>query len=368
MRLISIGSCQPGMRLGKSIYSEEGLVLLGVHVELTQSMINRLAKYGINHLYVEDPRTDDIVIPDMIEDETRIKSMTVLRSHFRKLMDESSRKRSVNQQHIGRDFRKVMSMIVEDMSKHKDTMIMLMNISVTDHYLYQHSLNVCIYSTMLGISFGYSNEEIMTLGMGALLHDIGKTQIPLAILQKPSKLSEEEFACMKQHTELGYKMLKDEPNIPLLTAHCAFQHHERIDGSGYPRGIIADDIHPYARWIGLVDSYDAMTTHRTYRPAMLPHQAMEELYAGAGSLYDKSKVELFRDKVALYPLGIAVGLNTGETGVVVDINAAFPQRPIVRILQDAGGQELSEPYEIDLSTKLSFMITSVNDVLVEDYK
>ncbi|MNC39014.1 Cyclic di-GMP phosphodiesterase response regulator RpfG [compost metagenome] len=166
---------------------------------------------------------------------------------------------------------------------------------------------------------------------------------------------------MKQHAVLGFQMLKDEPNIPLLAAHCALQHHERLDGSGYPRSLKGYEILEYAKWIGLVDAYDAMTTHRVYRNAMLPHQVMEILYTEAGIKFDLDKVELFRDKVAIYPLGISVMLNTGESGVVVDLNAAYPHRPVIRILKNEGGEELPAPYEVDLSKKLSLMIQSVNE-------
>ena len=153
-------------------------------------------------------------------------------------------------------------------------------------------------------------------------------------------------------------MLKDEPNIPILVAHCAYQHHERINGGGYPRGISGTDIHEYARWIGLVDSYDAMTTHRVYRAPMLPHQAMENLFTGAGELYDHEKLSLFRDKVAIYPIGVTVTLDTGETGVVVDLNVSAPYRPVVRVFEDEVGQVII-PYEIDLSKKLNVMIVAV---------
>jgi HD-GYP domain-containing protein (c-di-GMP phosphodiesterase class II) len=261
-----------------------------------------------------------------------------------------------------------MTMIIDDLSSHKDAMIMLTNMSVTDNYLYQHSLNVCIYTTMLAMALGYSRDELMTIGLGSLLHDIGKTQIPSGILKKKGDLTDHEFEIIKRHAEFGFQLLKDEPNIPLLAAHCALQHHERLDGSGYPRGIKGNEIHKYARLIGITDSYDAMTTHRAYRSAMLPHQALEILFTGSGTLYEKKMIEMFRDKIAIYPIGVTVRISTGESGVVVDLNATAPMRPIVRILQDADGRELKEPYEIDLSKKLNVMITDVNDVQVEVFE
>lgn len=362
---MSVRKCEPGKRLAKTIYNEKGTVLLNANVELSQSLLKRLISMGIDQIYVQDKHTEDVVIEDPISDETRIRATKEIRTNFRKMMDENISGKRVSSNHfIGKDFRNIMTLILDDLNDHKNAMMMLSTINVTDLYLFQHSLNVCIYTTMLGMAHGYTRDELTVLGMGAMLHDIGKTKIPLDILKKPGKLTDDEFIAVQEHTTLGYKMLKDEPNIPLLTAHCAFQHHERIDGSGYPRHIKGDEIHDYAKWIGLVDAYDAMTSNRVYRDAMLPHQAIEILYTGADVLFDKKMLERFRDKFALYPLGVTVQLHSGETGVVVDINSSAPQRPIVRIIEDAEGQELKQTYEIDLSKKLNIMIVSVNDVKV----
>ncbi|MDF2923671.1 MAG: histidine kinase [Paenibacillaceae bacterium] len=361
MRLLPISICKPGMRLGKKIFNEEGLVLLAEHVELTAKILERLSYHGIDFLYINDPRTDDVVIPELLSDKTRFAATKVIRSHFRRLMEDSNKKKSVHTGLLSKDFKQILGMLIDDLSEQKDAMIMLTVMQITDHYLFQHSMNVCIYSSLLGMSSGYSRDELMTMGLGALLHDIGKTKIDGQILKKPARLTDEEFDEMKRHAVLGFQMLKDEPNIPLLSAHCALQHHERLDGSGYPRGLKGQDIHEYARWIGLVDAYDAMTTHRVYRPAMLPHQVMDILYTEAGTKFDTAKVELFRDKIAIYPLGVTVILNTGESGIVVDLNASYPHRPVVRVLQNEAGEDLPVPYEIDLSKRLNILIRAVNE-------
>jgi putative nucleotidyltransferase with HDIG domain len=349
------------MRLGKTIYNEEGTVLLAVNVELTQRLLERLHHYGIDYLNIMDSRSDDIIIEDVIEEKTRVRGVREIRNTFRVLMEDSGKKGAVHYYDIGRKFRELMTTIIEDLSSHPNAMVMLTNISVMDSYLYQHSLNVCIYTTMLGMSVGYNREDLMTLGLGALLHDIGKTKINQALLNKPAKLTSDELEEMKTHTTLGFQILKDEPNVPLISAHCAFQHHERLDGSGYPRGIAGNEIHEFAKWIGLVDSYDAMTTSRQYRDPLLPHEAMEQLFTGSGTLYDQEKVALFRDKIAIYPLGMPVTLNTGESGIISDINRSVPHRPIVRIFQDEAGQELKTPYDVDLSFKHTILITAVGN-------
>ncbi|MFS0727273.1 HD-GYP domain-containing protein [Paenibacillus sp. 1P07SE] len=361
MRLVPITMCQPGMKLAKKIFSEDGLVLLGQHVELTQHLIARLQQCGVAFVYIEDAMTEDLVIPEMISDETRLRALSEIRTGFRELTNHSRRTKGSRTPYIAKQFRSVMSMVLDEISDHEGAMIMLMNMGLVDHYLFQHSLNVCIYTTLLGMSDGLGHEELITLGMGALLHDIGKTQIATDVLMKPGRLTAEEFEEMQKHTERGFLLLKDEPNIPLIVAHCAYQHHERLDGSGYPRGIRGKEIHDYAKWIGLVDSYDAMTTNRVYRSPMLPHQAIEGLYAGTGTLYEQRMVRTFRDKIVIYPVGVTVTLNTGVSGVVAGYNPLCPHRPIIRVLYDDAGEPVAQPYEIDMTRQLSVMVTSVNE-------
>ncbi|WP_242457517.1 HD-GYP domain-containing protein [Insulibacter thermoxylanivorax] len=349
------------MRLARNIYNDEGLVLLGEHVELTETMIRRLEQLGIHRIYIEDPRAEDIVIRENISEEMRREALRTIRENFQNYMNEAKQGRMFCNPHLGKDFRRVLDMIIDELKEHKQAMIMLNTIHVSDHYLFQHSLNVCIYAIMLGTALGYTYDQLRVLGLGAMLHDIGKTLVPQEILLKRDKLTKEEMSIIRRHPEDGFRMLKDNPNISLIAAHCALQHHERLDGSGYPRGIKGDEIHEYAKLLGIVDTFDAMTTHRVYKPAALPHEAVEVLYAGAGRLYDAHMIQLFRDRVAIYPPGTTVELNTGEIGIVVDINASLPHRPVVRIITDENGKELKEPYEIDMSKKLNIVIIKVNE-------
>jgi HD-GYP domain-containing protein (c-di-GMP phosphodiesterase class II) len=360
MRLIPLEHCQPGMKLAKNIYSGDGLVLLAEGMILTVSLIRRLSEYGIQYLYVHDPRTEDVQIPELLDEETRQLALRTLSDTFRAYIDQPFRQGATTYPYIGRNIRKVMKMIMDDLSRSEETMIMLMNIQTFDQYLYMHSLNVCIYTTMLGIALGYDRDQLLTLGIGALLHDIGKTQISMEVLLKPDRLTDEEFEEMKLHTERGYYLLKDEPGIPLLAAHCAYQHHERLNGTGYPRGLKSEEIHDYAKLIAIADSYDAMTSNRVYRRALLPHQAVETLYAGSGTLYDTKMLRLFRDKVAIYPIGLTVRLSSGQQAVVVRINANCVHRPVVRVLTDEYGHMLEEPYDLDLSRRLDVMVTQVD--------
>jgi HD-GYP domain-containing protein (c-di-GMP phosphodiesterase class II) len=360
MRLLPTKQCQAGMRLGKGIYNEDGIILLGINVSLTDHLINRLIQLGIDYLYVQDPNTDDIEIVSPLSEQTRFKAITEIRNNFSSLMDQATSKRVVKNPTLGKSFNNVLHNIIDELSDHKEALIMLTDINVMSNYIYNHSLNVAIICISLGITHGYSRNDLNALGLGAILHDIGKTKVQPELLKLRRALTEEEYKEVQKHTVIGYQLLKDEPNVPLLSAHCAFQHHERIDGSGYPRGIKGEEIHDYAKWIAIADSYDAMTSHRSYRSAMLPHEAMEVLYGSAGTLYDRKKVAMFRDHVAIYPLGLTVKLNTGEKGVVTQINPSYPHRPTVRIFETADGKLTQPIFEIDLSQKHTVLIESVN--------
>lgn len=358
MRLVSVNQLRAGMKLGKKIYNDEGLVLLADGVELTESLIARLARIDIGYVYIHDEITADVQIEGMLRDETRNHALKVIRTQFQEMSNTSGITKGFY--HLDKKFSRVMDSILDEMSLQEIPMIMLADMNTADNYLYVHSLNVCLYTLVLGIAYGYSKEELRVLGLGSLLHDIGKTQIPVKIVQKPGMLSDDEFRHMKAHTEIGYKILKDEPNIPLLAAHCALQHHERIDGSGYPRGLTGPQIHEYAKWLGVADSYDAMTSNRIYKKAMLPHQAVEALYVGSGTLYEQKHLELFRDRVAIYPLGLTVKLSNGELGVVVKIDPSTPHRPVVRVFAGPEGEPVV-PFERDLGKALSIVIVDVTD-------
>ena len=192
--------------------------------------------------------------------------------------------------------------------------------------------------------------------MGAILHDVGKMNIPFEILGKPGKLTEEEFEMVKKHPEYGFQLLKNIHTVSLHVAHCAYQHHERIDGSGYPRGLKGDEIHELGKIIAVADVFDAVTSNRVYRNAMLPHEGLEILYAGAGNQFEVSIVEAFRRAVAIYPMGLTVELNDDRKGVISGQNIGIGDRPIVRIIEEMGNP-LQESYEINLKNQPHLIIT-----------
>ena len=169
---------------------------------------------------------------------------------------------------------------------------------------------------------------------------------------------------IKSHSVEGFELLRKAQTIPLLVAHCAFQHHERLDGSGYPRGISDKEIHDYAKIIAVADVFDAVTSNRVYRPAMLPHEGLELLYSGVEQKFQTKIVKAFKHAVAIYPVGITVILNDGRKGVVAQQNVGLSDRPIVRILEENG--HTVDPYEINLENELSIVVIGCDTTFKKD--
>lgn len=363
MRLVSVVNCEPGMLLGKSIYHESGRLLLNDGFELTKRAILRLEEQGVTHVYIKDAATDDIEIEDNIPPEVRRESIAIIQSAFENLQNGNMRQNASFQGKMIRDFQRVVDMLISEIKGSKSLMNLLSNIQVKDNHVFSHSLNVAMYTIAVAIKSNFEQKQLYEIGLGCLIHDLGKMFIPPEVLHKPGRLTDEEFSVIQTHTEKGFDLLRKQIEVPLLSAHCALQHHEKWNGKGYPRGLKGEEIHLYARTMAVGDVFDALTTNRVYRKAMLPHEAMEIIYADTNTHFQQEIVEVFRKTVAIYPVGVTVKLNTGETAVVVSYNDHSPSRPVLRIIKNEAGEPLQTFYEIDLLKHLSVMIVECDAIL-----
>lgn len=167
---------------------------------------------------------------------------------------------------------------------------------------------------------------------------------------------------MKRHTELGHELLIRQPELSYQIAHCALQHHERLNGAGYPHGIRADEIHLYAKIIAVADVYDALVINRPYRAGIAPAEAMEYLFSMVGNQFDLEIVSHFSRRVSIYPIGTQVLLSDGRVGVVVKLHENLPSRPVVRIL----GEGTFDVHDIDLTKTLNLTIVQSGGVKIVD--
>jgi putative nucleotidyltransferase with HDIG domain len=224
----------------------------------------------------------------------------------------------------------IMSRVLEGQKTTIHIFDMLHNMRQLDDSIYAHSLNVAIISRVLGKWLGLSQELLDRLALAALLHDIGKIMIPPEIINKPGKLTDEEFALIRTHAQLGYDRLKDE-NIHEDVKLAALMHHERCDGSGYPSHLKAKEIVPAAQIIGIADVYDAMTANRSYRSALCPFEVIAKFESEGVSQYNPRFIMTFLNKIADTYQTNRILLNDGRGGNIVMLNPHHLSRPIVKL-------------------------------------
>ncbi|MBC2723699.1 HD domain-containing phosphohydrolase [Desulfosporosinus sp.] len=335
MRQVSVSSLTMGDVLGKTIYSSSGRILLGKGVKLTPLYIAKLRDMGISILYIEDDRFNDVIVEDVIREEHRREAMEVL--------EKSSRAIRLGKDLNGFDLKKIISTIVEEILFKKDILVNMMDMRSLDNQMFAHSVNVCVLSTILGKALLLDLEKLETLAIGAILHDVGKLKMDPKLLTN-DHLTPEEVETLKTHTTLGFEELRKRKDLNLIIAHIAFQHHEHMNGTGYPRHLKEGEIHPLAQIVAIADFYDKVTSDHSNVKRIMPHEACEILMGLAGVLFPLEMVRVFLRTIAAYPTGITVKLNTGEIGVVVDQNLSMPARPIVRVFDESefGSNDMKE--------------------------
>ena len=239
--------------------------------------------------------------------------------------------------------------MVSSVFRNRDAMGWLARMRSKDDYLYSHSLSTSVWALTFGRHLGLDKETLKLLGTGAMLLDVGKTRMPDHLLRKPESPSATEWKLLRLHARYGAQMLRrsDEELDPRIIEMVEF-HHERMDGMGYSSGLSGDQIPFLARIAGIVDSYDAMITHRVYAGAKTAYQAVTELTSLAGAAFQPELVELFVQAVGVFPTGTLVELNTGEVGVVVTQNRYRRLKPEIMVILDADKQVREEFPIVDL--------------------
>jgi HD-GYP domain-containing protein (c-di-GMP phosphodiesterase class II) len=353
MRRISIERLNEGMVLAKTIYSIDGNILLNAGIKLKESYINKFREIGIGEIYINDNISSDIVIEDVVSDETRFEA----RMAVKKAMDSVMSGNNMDAKPV----RNIVSKIVEELLTVKDAVINLQDIKTLDSYTFAHSANVCVLATVTGISMGYDANKLKELSLGALLHDIGKTRIPNEILNKPGPLTDEEYEIIKRHTRYGYDMLKESVDISAYTSYIALTHHEKYNGEGYPLGLKGKAIHEFSRIVSVADVFDAMTSNRVYRKRLNISEVVEYLISLGHHHFDYDIVRKMVEHISVFPLGSYITLSTGETAIVVDNNKKYPNRPVVRIIKDPNGVVYRSFNEVDLASYNNITITDVLD-------
>jgi HD-GYP domain-containing protein (c-di-GMP phosphodiesterase class II) len=246
---------------------------------------------------------------------------------------------------------KVLTQLINDRTSLM-TRLAIQKIKQFDRSLGAHALDTCILSLVIAVESGLDDVMQAHLGAGALLHDAGYVRLPGNLVRRRDDCSEEERVLLQQHPTLGIALLAEEPGIHEEVKRIVAEHHEHVDGSGFPAGHKHDAISQLAKIVGIVDWYDGMVSRRGGRPAMLPHDAIRQLFlAGERGQFEKSLVEVVIRSFGVYPVGSLVRLNTGEQAIVVGVNPGQRLKPLVKITGGPNGESYTNPVQVDLAAQ-----------------
>ena len=239
--------------------------------------------------------------------------------------------------------------MVESILRNPSAFIWIKEMKRRDNYSYHHALGCAIWAASFGRHLGVEKEEVQQLALGGLLCDVGKTQVPVELLARQDALNAKEAEMIRQHVGHGLEIVERTPGVSPKIVEIVATHHERHDGSGYPRGLKGNEIPIYGRIMGLVDSYDAMTCVRPHATTRSPHKAVAELYEHRGTLFQAELVEQFIQTCGIYPTGTLVELSSGEVGVIIAVHSLKRLRPSVMLLLDRDKKPLRGFRTLDMS-------------------
>jgi len=265
----------------------------------------------------------------------------------RQVMNDARMGRNLESERVKR----VVNSMVDSILRNQDALVSLTRMKSLDEYTFVHSLDVCILSLCLARHLSLSREELMEIGIGALLHDVGKMRLPAQVLKKPDTLSENEWVEVRKHPVYSLEIMEASQGIPDSSKQLALQHHERFNGSGYPFGLKGGTIGTYGQIVGMIDFYDAITTDRPYQKSIQPHEAIRQIYEKGQGEFDRLMVERFIQCIGIYPFGTLVVMDTEEMGIVCGVKPDALLRPNVLVIFQNSRTPYPEPFLADLTEK-----------------
>ncbi len=267
-------------------------------------------------------------------------------------MVETAMQRALHGEDVDIDgFKEVANDFIDSVSRNQNALACLSRIREKDAYLLEHSINVGVLMSILGKAMKLDRQALFEYVLGAILHDIGKILIPDEVLHKPGRLTEEEFGLMKKHSTFSRDILVKSGDLSEATINVAYQHHERLDGTGYPQGLNGDAISLEAKMAAVVDVYDAITADRCYHKGIPPTLALKRMLEWTGSHLDKEILHTFICAMGIYPVGSLVELTSGKLAVVSEINSKDQKQPLVKVIYNSKFKRFINIETLDLSRK-----------------
>ena len=332
----------------------------------SDALVTRLRETGLSMVTIDTDKGDDL--PEGVKpltDPTRKPPPDGRLVHFDEEIERATEIRAETTETLtsaladvaegkGVDTEKVNAaseVITESILRNVDAMLSLTRIKKHDPYTALHCMNVCTLVVAVAQADGVDPEYLPTITAATLLHDVGKTRVPLEVLNKPGRFEPHELEVMRKHAVFSGDIMREEGGFTEEQVFIAEQHHEMLDGSGYPYGLKGDEIHPYARMTAVADVYDALTAKRVYKPAMPMHMALMALHKNRGTEFDEHFVDLFVRSLGVYPVGSLVELNNKEVAVVYEPNPDNVRKPTIAIITTSNGRPRPAPFIVNLAKR-----------------
>ena len=343
MVYVPVGRLTAGMKLAADIQAYHSKIhralLLPKGSIITPKFLQKLNSLNVGGAYIDDGRNYIVDIKKTIDEDRCLEIVSTLKETFVNCQSENQilSKASIN------NIKEISQGLVVTILNEKNLTVEIVDLQAYDDCTYHHSLSVAVMSIAIGAKLGLSKERLALLGTSALLHDIGKLNVPVELITKPARLTNDEFTTVKEHPQLGANHLLQEEFQDEEIYHGVLMHHEKFDGTGYPYHLKGDEIPLFARIISVADVYDALTATRPYRSPMQPQEAMEYIMGNSGTAFDFDIIELFLRAIEPYPVGCCVKLSDGRFAAVTAANSTIPLRPTVQTIgQPAQTLELAD--------------------------
>lgn len=355
-----------GEILAENLVNINNQTLLKKNATLTAKIAERIKNLGFKSVYTKMPDEEDILeeeVKDIINPEIRRKAIFDVKECIDTFQSQISTQKQAlvygdTGQGLVQTLGDVSDSLIEELMSSDDLKVSIMDIKSESHYMYEHAINTAVLSIMISLKMGLSSKDMRNIAIAALLANIGYTQIPSTLYDHERPLDEAAWQEVKQHPRISYDILTNNTNLNAHIKSMVIQHHERIDGSGYPFGIPASALHPYSKIVMVADVYDAMTSDRKYRLAHPHNEALEYIMANAGKLFDFEVTRIFSRCIVPFPAGSYVKLSDGTKAIVLRNNPSHPMRPVLRAFKHGLLDTSPEGY-IDLMTRHNLTILGI---------
>lgn len=356
MRRIPTKYLKEGSIVATDIYDSLGRLLIKSGTEISEKSIKVLNSYHLLSVYIIDEFTQD-VIKDVISIELRLKAILALKkmAYEFSMIEEEKRKKTIRENYIIQ-IKEIVSEIINELSI-KEALIEQIDIRNLENYNYSHSVNVAIIAIILGIELKYDREKLMKLGVSSILHDIGKSFLPKELVFKTTELTPEEEKILESHCELGYEYLSKYGSLDEEICLPVLQHHEKIDGTGYPNKLKECKISELSKIIALADFYDKLMSSGYMLREDLPNNILEQIMSYVGSSFEFSLVKVLFDKVKPFLKGTLLKLSNGDIARVEGTIKGAPLRPFVKIIKSDIAERINK--HINLVEKIDISITEI---------